>query len=173
MKLIRNHASLAIWVGGNEATPAPDLNEALKKLLEPYSLSNYKSDPSLLLDGTRDYVEGSLWGGFGAGNGDFSDGPYGILNPEDFFEPDFYNYGFNPEIGSVGCPEASTVRAVLDKSHWDPPAGYGCEGNDGWKYHKYIPYSRIGFTRDLIGEYGEVTGLDDFCEKVNFAFISP
>lgn len=31
-----------------------------------------------VLDSSRAFVEGSLWSGFGRGQGGFSDGPYGI-----------------------------------------------------------------------------------------------
>jgi hypothetical protein len=50
------------------------------------------------LDSTRAYVSGSLWYGFGKGDGTFSDGPYGIQEPASFFDPDFYAWAFNPEV---------------------------------------------------------------------------
>ncbi|OAY68627.1 Mannosylglycoprotein endo-beta-mannosidase [Ananas comosus] len=34
VKLLRNHASLALWVGGNEQTPPEDINKALKNDLK-------------------------------------------------------------------------------------------------------------------------------------------
>ena len=49
------------------------------------------------LDTTRAYVSGSLWSGFGKGDGEFSDGPYGIQEPTAFSSPDFYPWAFNPE----------------------------------------------------------------------------
>ena len=70
-------------------------------------------DPSQYLDGTRVYIPGSLWDGFANGEGGFSDGPYEIQNPEAFFKNDFYSYGFNPEVGSVGIPVADTIRATM------------------------------------------------------------
>jgi mannosylglycoprotein endo-beta-mannosidase len=53
------------------------------------------------LDCTRAYVSGSLWSGFGQGQGDFSDGPYGIQEPAYFFDPSFYPWPFNPEVVTV------------------------------------------------------------------------
>lgn len=53
------------------------------------------------LDCTRAYVSGSLWSGFGQGQGDFSDGPYGIQEPASFFDPSFYPWPFNPEVVTV------------------------------------------------------------------------
>ena len=56
MKLLRNHASLALWCGGNEQHPADDLNAALTKAL--VIVSPESDNPSRSLDGTRLYIEG-------------------------------------------------------------------------------------------------------------------
>lgn len=188
IKLLRNHASLALWVGGNEQHPPDDINTALKNDLQlhPYftspdtgiNLMNSHTwpkayqDPSLYLDGTRLYIQGSLWDGFAKGNGDFSDGPYEIQNPEDFFKDDFYQYGFNPEVGSVGMPVAATIRVTMPPEAWEIPlfqklsSGYIKEvPNPVWDYHKYIAYSKPGKVHDQIEMYGEPKNLDDFCEK--------
>jgi len=188
VKLLRNHASLALWVGGNEQIPPEDINEALKHELrlhpyfeccnkhgtcadDEYVLS--EADLSQYLDGTRVYVQGSLWNGFADGKGNWKDGPYEIQKPEDFFKDDYYNYGFNPEIGSVGMPVAATIRATMPKEGWKIPLfkklpnGYVEEvPNPYWEYHKYIPYSKPGKVHDQILMYGSPRDLDDFCLKV-------
>lgn len=175
-------------MGGNEQTPPDDLNVALKNdlKLHPYfehgeekekpvgDLSPRLGDPSQYLDGTRIYIQGSLWDGFADGKGDFTDGPYEIQNPEDFFTDSFYNYGFNPEVGSVGMPVAATIRATMPSEGWQIPLfnklshGYVEEvPNPIWKYHKYIPYSNpTKKVHDQIQLYGDVKDLDDFCLKV-------
>ncbi|KAK9083934.1 hypothetical protein Scep_030405 [Stephania cephalantha] len=182
IKLLRNHCSLALWVGGNEQVPPPDINDALKNdlKLHPYFKTSNESnnslkgarDPSQYLDGTRAYVQGSLWEGFAAGNGDFTDGPYEIQNPEDFFKDDFYSYGFNPEVGSVGMPVAATIRATMPPEGWTIPIVRKLSNsqivevpNPLWKYHKYIAYSKAGSVPYQIGLYGNPKDLDDFCEK--------
>ncbi|KAJ4829335.1 hypothetical protein Tsubulata_015568 [Turnera subulata] len=182
VKLLRNHASLALWVGGNEQTPPPDINNALKndlKLHPHFENSNgtgnpmhNSSDPSLCLDGTRIYIQGSMWDGFANGKGDFTDGPYEIQYPESFFKDDFYNYGFNPEVGSVGVPVAATIRATMPPEGWNFPlfrklqSGYVEEvPNPIWEYHKYIPYSKPDKVQDQILKYGMPRDLDDFCLK--------
>ncbi|KAI0526798.1 hypothetical protein KFK09_002389 [Dendrobium nobile] len=159
VKLLRNHASLALWVGGNEQTPPEDINTALINDLmlhplfkcsdETYNLAEESDDPSQYLDGTRAYVQGSMWDGFANGKGDFTNGPYEIQYPEDFFKDDFYQYGFNPEVGSVGIPVATTIRATMPPEGWQIPSfqklstGYIEEiPNPIWDYHKYIPYSK-------------------------------
>ncbi|KAL7083975.1 hypothetical protein ACP275_14G196400 [Erythranthe tilingii] len=187
VKLLRNHPSLALWVGGNEQVPPDDINTALKNDLQlhPYFETNFKSnknfmkeispilkDPSEYLDGTRIYVQGSMWDGFANGQGDFTDGPYEIQNPENFFKDDFYMYGFNPEVGSVGMPVAATIRATMPPEGWQIPlfkklaSGYVEEvANPIWVYHKYIPYSKPGLVHDQILLYGTPKDLDDFCLK--------
>ncbi|KAL5712702.1 mannosylglycoprotein endo-beta-mannosidase [Ranunculus cassubicifolius] len=183
IKLLRNHPSLALWVGGNEQTPPDDINKALRndlKLHPHFQISNEttqplkdSSDPSQYLDGTRSYVQGSMWDGFANGQGDFTDGPYEIQNPEDFFKDDFYNYGFNPEVGSVGMPVAATIRATMPPEGWQIPllikddTGYIEDvPNPIWKYHKYIGYSnkKLLISNHIV-HYGFPKDLDDFCEK--------
>lgn len=183
VKLLRNHASLALWVGGNEQTPPDDINEALKNdlRLHPYFENGYgidtlmemcDTDPSQYLDGTRVYVQGSMWDGFADGKGNFSDGPYEIQYPEDFFKDDFYKYGFNPEVGSVGMPVAATIRATMPKEGWQIPFFEKLDNdyvkevpNPIWDYHKYIAYSKPGLVHDQILQYGTPKDLDDFCLK--------
>lgn len=188
VKLLRNHPSLALWVGGNEQIPPPDINEALTNdlRLHPFFLKvndTKKSkeettpvlmDPSQYLDGTRVYIKGSLWEGFADSEGGFTDGPYEIQNPEAFFKDDYYKYGFNPEVGSVGMPVAATIRATMPPEGWEIPlfnklpSGYIEEvPNPIWTYHKYIPYSEPDLVHDQILLYGKPKDLDDFCLKVN------
>ncbi|KAG5541419.1 hypothetical protein RHGRI_021295 [Rhododendron griersonianum] len=186
VKLLRNHPSLALWVGGNEQVPPEDINTALKDELKlhPYFQISTQSgnsqedifplldDPSQYLDGTRIYIQGSMWDGFADGKGDFSDGPYEIQYPESFFKDDFYKYGFNPEVGSVGMPVAATIRATMPPEGLQIPLfkklsnGYVEEvPNPMWEYHKYIAYSKPGLVHDQILLYGTPTDLDDFCLK--------
>ncbi|KAF5195275.1 Mannosylglycoprotein endo-beta-mannosidase [Thalictrum thalictroides] len=186
IKLLRNHPSLALWVGGNEQIPPDDINISLKNNLKlhPYfeslgggsnvlkDLLPASDDPSLYLDGTRVYIRGSMWDGFANSKGDFTDGPYAIQNPEDFFKDSFYQYGFNPEVGSVGVPVVATIKATMPAEGWKipvlsmQPEGYVKEiANPIWEYHKYIEYSNKGLVRYQLDLYGEPKDLDDFCEK--------
>lgn len=192
VKLLRNHPSLALWVGGNEQVPPPDINAALKddlKLHPHFLVSSEKKklmrvssitpeDPSQYLDGTRIYVQGSMWDGFANGKGDFTDGPYEIQCPENFFKDDFYKYGFNPEVGSIGMPVAATIRATMPPEGWQIPlvkklpCGYVEEvPNPIWDYHKYIPYSKPRHVQSQIELYGSPKDLNDFCLKVKRKFV--
>ncbi|XP_076932383.1 mannosylglycoprotein endo-beta-mannosidase-like [Bidens hawaiensis] len=188
VKLLRNHPSLALWVGGNEQTPPDDITKALTndlklhpfylKVNEPdQSKSNEETnltamDPSQYLDGTRVYIKGSLWEGFADSQGGFTDGPYEIQDPEDFFRDDYYKYGFNPEVGNVGMPVAATIRATMPPEGWKIPLFKKVDGgfveeiaNPIWVYHKYIPYSKPGLVHDQILLYDQPKDLDDFCLK--------
>ncbi|KAF6141937.1 hypothetical protein GIB67_037905 [Kingdonia uniflora] len=107
-------------------------------------------DPSKFLDGTRIYIQGSMWDRFANGKRDFTDGPDNIQNPEDFFKDSFYNYGFNPEVGSVGFPVVATIRATMPQEGWQIPI-----------FKKLSD----GIAHDQIGLYGKGKDLDDFCEK--------
>lgn len=119
------------------------------------------------------FFEGSLWEGIAAGNGLFRDGPYGIQVPEKFFEKDYYEYAFNPEIGNVGVPKAETIRATMPPEAWDPPVCLNGElPNATWDYHKYIPYADAQkLVPGQIEAFGAYDGLDDFCEKVCWLFL--
>ncbi|CAM6101571.1 unnamed protein product [Calypogeia fissa] len=182
VKLLRNHASLALWVGGNEQVPADDINEALKSELtrNPTFQSSPNAtcdelDVTQYLDGTRLYIQGSLWNGFADGKGGWSDGPYGIQNPEDFFEDNFYPYAFNPEIGSVAVPSAATIRATMPEEAWEFPQIVQRDGgleeipHQIWDYHKYLPYSGKNYcggeVPHQIAAYGKIKDMEDFCYK--------
>lgn len=189
MKLLRNHPSLALWVGGNERAPPDDINTALKKDLQlhPYfenftdckeEISLFLKDPSEYLDGTCTYVQGAMWDGFANGKGDFSKGPYEIQDPENFFRDDFYSYGFNPEVGSVGMPVAATIRATIPPQGWQIPLfrelHNGCVQevpNPICNYHKYTPHSKPKLVHNQILLYGTPKDLDDFCLKVYFSIL--
>lgn len=145
IKKLRNHASIALWCGGNEQTPAQDIDTALQSMLprrpESHSCalqqrlgrlscldsssssgcsstSAAERSPPGCLDATRAYVSGSLWSGFGEGHGVFSDGPYGCQRPADFFNPSFYQYAFNPEVRAASV--LSITLAVLS-FNWSLP----------------------------------------------------
>jgi hypothetical protein len=123
-----------------------------------------------VLDGTRPFVLYSTSGADGLGPGD---GPYGILNPADFFR--LTTCPLNPEVGSVGTPEAPSVLRMMPAAEAaDFPQSQ--TWNDTWRFHKYIPYSNpqqgqlvpCSFSQpspagDLVAAYGAPADLDGFC----------
>ena len=131
VRRLRNHACIALWCGGNEQTPAADIDAALQAMLprqpehsscalqplcqgsEGSSEHSSTGSSTGCLDAMRAYVSGSLWSGFGEGHGAFSDGPYGCQQPAAFFDPSFYRWAFNPEVGPVWSYNISSVLSTM------------------------------------------------------------
>lgn len=152
IKMIRNHAALAFWCGGNEITPPEDIFKALKDSLIPG------------LDGTRTFFDYSNSDSMSyntlGGNGD---GPYGIQNSATFWGT--RTFPFNSEVGSVGIGDYESLQRFLPKEDLIPPVYNGKhhhgEGTDNevWSYHKYISYDSSVYA------YGPVKDLRDFANK--------
>ena len=146
IKMLRNHPSLCFWSGGNEIAPAPDINRALAKHIIP------KFDPDRL------YVSHSTAQKLYTHSAKVrADGPYNIQVPDSFFTR--RSRPFNPEVGSVGLPVASTLHRIFP--HNDSiPNGRGFVPAV-WRYHKYLPYTgRNG--KDYIRQYGTVHNVDTY-----------
>lgn len=146
VKLLRNHPSLALWCGGNEWPAAVDIDRALKYDLMP-RLDPERHFASFSTDTT--FTRNTI-GGVG-------DGPYGIQEPEWFFT--FRSTPFNPELGSVGIPEARAMRAIMSEQDFNQfPRANLRWLNPVWEYHKYISYDQH------IARYGEPKTGEEFCD---------
>ncbi|MFT4033191.1 MAG: glycoside hydrolase family 2 TIM barrel-domain containing protein [Siphonobacter sp.] len=150
IKMIRNHASLAIWCGGNEITLPEDIMLPLRDSLLP------------ALDGTRWFIDYSnsddmSFNSLG-GNGD---GPYGIQPISTFWS--FKTWPFNSEVGSVGVGDYESLERFIPKENMVIPqynAQIGRAKVDSvWDYHKYIGYDAS------IDPYGKATDARDFARK--------
>lgn len=144
VKMLRNHPSLYLWCGGNEFPPSENIDEKLEKEIFP----KYDETRFYLNLSTSPELARNTIGGIG-------DGPYGLQDPRRFFTTP--SYPFNPEIGSVGMPNVETMRKMMDEKDLQPPRND--IPNRVWRYHKYIGY------RDAIENFGEIKGIEDFCEK--------
>lgn len=155
IKLIRNHASLAIWCGGNEITPPDDILRAVRDTLLPE------------LDGTRVFFDYSNSDSMSlntlGGNGD---GPYNIQPPDTFWT--HRTWPFNSEVGSVGLGEYASLERFIPKENlqqwpvFKPASGEQRErepADSVWEYHKYIGY------KQYIAPYGPVKDVRDFARK--------
>jgi mannosylglycoprotein endo-beta-mannosidase len=152
VKMLRNHPSLIIWCGGNEFPPPPDIDKELKDSVFPQ------------YDGTRYYISESTSEDLLRNTtGGTADKPYTIQEPYTFFTRK--SFPFNPETGSVGLPNATSMRKIMAEADLVPPqinkSGSSTEENINttWKYHKYLGYG------DFIERYGEVRSFEDFCLK--------
>ena len=145
VKMIRNHASLAFWCGGNEITPPDDI------------LNPIKNDILPRLDGTRKFFDFSnsdemSYNTIG-GNGD---GPYNIQDPKSFWAVKTYPY--NSEVGSVGVGDYESLVRFIPNENRIAPESDG-KVDSVWDYHKYIPYGKY------IEPYGKVEDAKDFAMK--------
>lgn len=145
VKMVRNHASLAFWCGGNEITPPADILGPLKNDILPR------------LDGTRILFDFSnsdemSFNSFG-GNGD---GPYGIQNPKSFWANRTYPY--NSEVGSVGVGDYESLQKFIPEENLIAPQ-FKSKPDSVWDYHKYIGYD------EYISPYGKVKDAKDFAMK--------
>ncbi|MFT4025022.1 MAG: glycoside hydrolase family 2 TIM barrel-domain containing protein, partial [Flavihumibacter sp.] len=145
IKMIRNHASLAFWCGGNEITPPEDILLPLKDTLLP------------ALDGTRYFFDYSNSDSMSlntlGGNGD---GPYGIQPVSHFWSQRTFPY--NSEIGSVGLGDYASLQRFIPEKNLVPPAN-DRSVDSVWAYHKYIGYG------SHLKPYGEVKDAADFAMK--------
>lgn len=145
VKMIRNHASLAFWCGGNEITPPEDILQPLKNDILPR------------LDGTRilfdfsnsDEMSYNMLGGNG-------DGPYGIQNPRSFWANKTFPY--NSEVGSVGVGDYETLEKFIPEENRVAPQ-FKEKLDSVWDYHKYIGYD------EYINPYGKAKDVKDFAMK--------
>jgi hypothetical protein len=144
IKMIRNHASLAVWCGGNEITPPENILIAITDSLMPQ------------LDGTRKFItysnSDSMSYNFIGGNGD---GPYSIQPLERFWEE--RTFPFNSEVGSVGIGDYESLKRFIPRENLvHPDAQTGVDSV--WRYHKYIGYA------DHIEKYGTPHDVREFAE---------
>ncbi len=162
-------------VGCNEQVPCADLDSGLRERVRA-------------LDGARPYVSGSLWDGFADGKGAtrpdspmFWDGPYGPQDPRAFFDPAFYKFAFNPEVGSVGLPEVETLRLAFPGALSAMPKFVEVttdegvkvvseEASEAYQHHCYMAYGDpAGGVANQIAVYGLPTSLDDYTTKAQLA----
>ncbi|WP_316735469.1 glycoside hydrolase family 2 protein [Pedobacter aquatilis] len=145
IKMVRNHASLAFWCGGNEITPPEDILQPLKNDILPR------------LDGTRilfdfsnsDEMSFNALGGNG-------DGPYGIQDTKSFWANQTFPY--NSEVGSVGVGDYVSLERFIPKENMVAPQ-FKSKPDSVWDYHKYIGYD------EHINPYGKAKNAEDFAMK--------
>ncbi|HJP64198.1 MAG TPA: glycoside hydrolase family 2 TIM barrel-domain containing protein, partial [Mucilaginibacter sp.] len=150
IKMVRNHASLAIWCGGNEITPPEDILSALRDTILPR------------LDNTRWFVDYSNSDSMShntlGGNGD---GPYGIQPLSVFWE--HQTFPFNSEVGSIGVSDYESLKRFIPENNLIPPVydetTRKTATDSVWNYHKYI-----GYDTSII-KYGNVKNTEDFAFK--------
>ncbi len=142
IKRIRNHPSVAIYVGSNESTEASGIKE---KLME--------------LDGTRNYQMQSETDGVHDGS------PYQQVNPMQHYENTASDRGsrvdgFNPEYGAPTLPTVEVLREMMDEKDLWPINKPVWDYLDGDAFH-----GMTGKYRDMVNKYGESSSIDEYAQK--------
>ncbi len=158
IKRVRNHPCIAVWCGDNEANPQPPL--------EGWMRENVKT-----FDGGDRYFQANSHA-----QGLTGSGPWGALNPKDYFMkyPDGLEgdpargWGFRTEIGTAVVPAFESLKKFMPKQHWWPI-------DKMWDLH-YFGSSAFNATPDrykqtIAKKFGEPVGVEDFCKKAQLINI--
>lgn len=146
VKMIRNHASLAFYCGGNEIVPPEDIYLAMRDSILPK------------IDGTRYFFSYSnsdsmSYNSIG-GNGD---GPYTIQPINVFWENRTFPY--NSEVGNVGTGDYESLERFIPLENMIAPNYTAKKIDSVWHYHKDIGYG------EYINAYGKPKDVRDFANK--------
>jgi beta-mannosidase len=143
----RNHPSIAVWCGRNEASPPPILDKGLGALIAE-------------LDGRRFYQPHSA-----AINGVGGGGPY-AMRPVGFY----FNAadGIHTEIGLPSIPTLESIQGMMPKKDWSPNWR---TLNDDWAEHDLVKGAQDGtrYPRNVAARYGTISNLADFVRKSQMA----
>jgi hypothetical protein len=142
---IRNHPSIAVWCGRNEAYPPKYLDDAVRGALTE-------------LDPSRWYQSNS-----GGGRGANSGGPYDWQTPEDydqFSEKKNFNKKetFKTEIGAISVPTLESIKGMMPKKDWNTI-------NDDWAEHDFMAGRGRKYPSIVEKRYGKIANLADFVRK--------
>ena len=141
----RNHPSIAVWCGRNEAYPPKYLDDAVRFLLA-------EIDPS------RHYQPNS-GGGLGCNSG----GPYEWQYPVDYYcfdEKKNFNKNetFKTEIGAMSVPTLESILGMMPEQDWDGIT-------DAWAEHNFTSAGGRNLLKTMTKRYGKVANVADFVRK--------
>lgn len=142
VKRIRNHPSVAFYVGSNESTEVSGIRQLLTEL-----------------DGTRPYQMQSETDGVHDGS------PYQQVNPMQHYENTASDRGsrvdgFNPEYGAPCLPTVEVLREMMDEKDLWPINKTVWDYLDGDAFH-----GMTGKYRELVNQYGESSSIDEYAKK--------
>ncbi len=145
VKRIRNHASLAYYVGSNESTEMPHCKDLI-----------------MCLDGTRGYQMQSECDGVHDGS------PYKTVNIMRHYENTASDRGsrvdgFNPEYGAPCLPTVECLREMMPEKDLWPVNKAAWDYSDGNGFHQMSSLYVA-----LTNEYGESKSIDEFAMKGQF-----
>jgi len=177
--MVRHHASLLFWCGGNELwprelNPPPEIQRGLTAIVE-------ERDGRFLIMSSMD----GGYNGLNMSDHDDSyglsvkDGPYGFLNPSIYFSevnPGMTNgstvqVSFQPEVGAGGIPRLKGMERMGVSQKGEFPGIFDSEVPENWVYHKFEGLSFYQNTTliDPIYAYGAPKTLKDYVVRGNLA----
>jgi len=140
----RNHPSIMLWCARNEGYPPPEIDTALRRVLNE-------------LEPTRRYQPSST-----DGAGVRSYGPYSWREPRKFYVvADDY---FKTETGSVSVPTLESIHAMMPKKDWETI-------DDDWAEHDFTKGNSGAdkYPGEIAARYGPIRNLADFARKAQLA----
>lgn len=175
VRRLRNHPSIAIWCGANETHPASDLDNYLREMIakEDHNDCMYKSCSN------QDGLSGSGWWGNQPPRHHFETSgsnlafntpayPYGID----------HGYGMRTEIGTATFPTFESVKEFIPEKDWWPlPTDEQLKNDDDnvWNKHFFGKEASnanpVNYKNSVNMQYGESSGLEEFCEKAQLLNI--
>ena len=175
VRRLRNHPSIAIWCGANETHPASDLDNYLREMIakEDHNDRMYKSCSN------QDGLSGSGWWGNQPPRHHFETSgsnlafntpayPYGID----------HGYGMRTEIGTATFPTFESVKEFIPEKDWWPlPTDEQLKNDDDnvWNKHFFGKEASnanpVNYKNSVNMQYGESSGLEEFCEKAQMLNI--
>lgn len=175
VRRLRNHPSIAIWCGANETHPTPDLDNYLREMIakEDNNDRMYKSCSN------QDGLSGSGWWGNQPPRHHFETSgsnlafntpayPYGID----------HGYGMRTEIGTATFPTFESIKEFIPQKDWWPlPTDEQLKNDDDnvWNKHFFGKEASnanpVNYKNSVNTQYGESSGLEEFCEKAQMLNI--
>lgn len=169
VKRLRNHPSIAIWCGANETHPKPELDNYLREMIARED----KGDRMYKSCSNQDGLSGSGWWGNQPPKHHFeTSGSNLAFNTPAYPYGVDHGYGMRTEIGTATFPTFESVKKFIPENAWWPlPSDDQLKNDDNnvWNKHFFGKEASnanpINYKNSVNTQYGESSGLEEFCEK--------
>lgn len=152
IKRLRNHPSIAVWCGDNEATPEPPLVGWMQEDISTFDGGDRWFQPR----SNAHALSGSgYWGAY-------DERYYFLPYPCQQSEPSMtLGWGFRTEIGTAVVPTYESLLKFMPADHLWPI-------DEMWNLHYFGPSAGNAQPEKYVrmaSAYGELEGIEDFCRK--------